>query len=101
MAGPYRPRLALLGAGGTLPRMRCGMSVSQHPPPKRRRQSTKTPEVMPAVGASANSPGEQVILPNDEEEAKPELMQDKRFKLTYLVGGLQNQKRVKRATQQT
>ena len=87
MAGPYRPRLALLGAGGTLPRMRCGRSVSQHPP-KRRRMSTKTPEVMPAVGASAILPGEQVILPNDEEEAKPELMQDKRFKLTYLVGGL-------------
>ena len=55
---------------------------------------------MPAVGASTISPGEQVILPNDEEEAKPELMQDKRFKLTYLVGGLQTQNSVKRATQQ-
>ena len=75
--------------------------VSVAAPPKRRRQSTKTPEVMPAVGASVISPGEQVILPNDEEEAKPELMQDKRFKLTYLVGGLQTQTSVKRATQQT
>ena len=53
------------------------------------------------MGASAISPGEHVILPNDEEEAKPELMQDKRFKLTYLVGGLQNQTSMMRATQQT
>ena len=53
------------------------------------------------MGAIAMSPGEQVILPAGEEGAKPELMQDKRFKLTYLVGGLQNPESVKRATQQT